>query len=155
MKRIVLGCDEAAFEFKEEIKAHLESKGIEVIDMGVHDTNPSMYPETAITAAEYVRDGKADHGILMCGTGIGMAISANKVKGIRAAVAHDSFSIERSILSNNCQFVCFGARIIAPLYAKTLIDRWIELEFSNENSARKIACIDAYENGGDNDAANH
>ncbi|QIK70663.1 RpiB/LacA/LacB family sugar-phosphate isomerase [Erysipelothrix sp. HDW6C] len=145
MKRIVIGCDEAAFEFKEAIKQYLKGKDVEVIDFGVHNTDPSLYPSTAISAAEYVRDGKADQGILMCGTGIGMAISANKVPGIRATVAHDALSMERSILSNDCQFICFGSRIISPIYAEYLLDQWLTLKFDNENSAKKIACITEYE----------
>lgn len=147
MKKIVIGCDEAAFEFKENIKDYLLSKKIEVVDFGVHNTEPSLYPDIAFAAAEYVRDGKADQGILMCGTGIGMAISANKVQGIRAAVAHDAFSMERSILSNDCQFICFGSRIISPVYARYLLDKWLTLKFSNNNSAKKIDVINKYEKG--------
>lgn len=150
MKKLVIGCDEAAYEFKESIRTYLEENQIEYEDLGVFDTAPAMYPNIAIEAAEYVKAGKADHGILMCGTGIGMAISANKVKGIRAAVAHDSFSMRRSILSNDCQFICFGSRIIAPVYAQSLLDEWLLLEFSNEQSAAKLACIGEYETkGGD------
>lgn len=147
MSKIVVGGDEAAFEFKKTIIELLEKEGHEVIDIGVYNTDPVLYPNIAITAAEYIRDGKADKGVLMCGTGIGMAISANKVKGIRAAVTHDAFSMERSVLSNNCQIVCFGARIISPVYATYLLEKWLKLEFNNENSARKIGCIIEYEEG--------
>lgn len=147
MKKIVVGCDEAALEFKEEIVKYLQEKNIEVIDVGVYNTDPVLYPDIAITACEKIVNKEADQGILICGTGIGMAISANKVDGIRAAVAHDAFSMERSILSNDAQVICFGARIISVTYAKFLLDTWLTLKFDNPNSALKVDRITSYEQG--------
>lgn len=141
MRRIVIGCDEAAYEFKETIKQYLLARNFEVTDVGVYDTQPSLYPKEAKKVADAILNGEADRGILMCGTGIGMAITANKVKGIRAAVAHDHFSMERSVLSNDCQVICFGARIISPIFAETMLDKWFDLEFTNENSQKKLDVI--------------
>jgi sugar-phosphate isomerases, RpiB/LacA/LacB family len=93
---IAIGCDEAAFHLKETLRAYLEKQGHTVKDYGVHNTEPSLYPDIALEVSSAVADGKHERGILMCGTGIGMAITANKVPGIRAAVCHDAYSAERS-----------------------------------------------------------
>lgn len=143
--KIAIGCDEAAFELKELIRKHLVEKGHTVFDAGTYDTNPVNYPDKAIVVAEKVAEGEYERGILVCGTGIGMAITANKVKGIRAAVCHDLFSTERSILSNNSQIMCMGARVIAPEYAIRLVDVWVGLKFDGGKSAEKVACISSYE----------
>lgn len=145
--KIAIGCDEAAFSMKEKVKEHLLSKGYEVKDFGVYDENPVLYPDIAMKVAVPVSKGEFDRGILICGTGIGMAMTANKVKGIRAAVCHDPFSTERSILSNNAQIMCMGARVIAPQLALMLVDQWLSLEFKECNSSQKIAKICEYEEG--------
>jgi len=136
--RIALGCDEAAFKLKEQVKAYLNEKKYEVIDIGVYDETPSLYPDVAERLTNEIINGNCEKGILMCGTGIGMAITANKVPGIRAAVGHDLYSIERSIKSNNCQVLCLGARIIAYQYAERLIDSWLNLEFTGGPSLEKV-----------------
>ena len=97
--KIVIGCDEAAYDLKEEIKKYLEKKGQEVKDVGVYDKSSSLYADTAEKLCKEITNGNYERGILLCGTGIGMAITANKVPGIRAAVAHDIFSLERMIKS--------------------------------------------------------
>ena len=99
--KISLGCDEAAFDLKEAIKKHLEDAGHEVVDNGVGPGEVELYPDVAVRTCEKVTSNECDRGILVCGTGIGMAMTANKVPGIRAAVCHDPFSTERSILSND------------------------------------------------------
>lgn len=122
--RIIVGCDQAGYEYKEQIKKDLESNtNVErVIDVGV-DSNGSetAYPLIGIDAAEKVAKGEAHRAIVICGTGLDVAISANKVKGIRAVTAHDSFSVERSILSNNCQVLCMGQRVIGLELARRLV----------------------------------
>ncbi|MBP3853140.1 MAG: ribose 5-phosphate isomerase B [Erysipelotrichaceae bacterium] len=138
MSTIVVGCDEAAFKMKEEVKKHLEEKGYDVIDVGVYNEDPSLYPATAEKLCREIIDGKAPRGVLMCGTGIGMAITANKMPGIRAAVCHDIFSTERSRKSNDCQVMCMGARIIAPQTALMLLDRWLECDFAGGGSTEKV-----------------
>lgn len=139
--RIALGCDEAAYKLKEQVKIYLDREKHEVVDVGVYDETPSLYPDIAERLTNEIINGNCEKGILMCGTGIGMAITANKVPGIRAAVGHDLFSIERSVKSNNCQVLCLGARIIAYHYAERLIESWLNLEFSGGPSLEKVRRI--------------
>lgn len=139
--KIVIGCDEAAYKMKELLKEYIGKKGHEVIDVGVYNEDPSLYPDTAEKVCLKITDGTCERGIILCGTGIGMAITANKIPGIRAAVAHDIFSLERMIKSNNCQVLCMGARIIAPQSAQLLIDRWLEIEFVDGPSTKKVERI--------------
>lgn len=118
-----------------------------VLDLGVHATDdPTAYPSVGIAVAEAVARGEADRALLVCGTGIGMAISANKVGGIRAAVAHDPYSLERSVLSNDCQVLCMGANIVAAPLARSLIARWLDYRFDPTSaSAAKVDIIRAFE----------
>lgn len=143
--KISLGCDEAAYDLKIAIKNHLTAKGIEVIDNGAEAGEAVLYPDVAAKTCEKVTDGTCERGILVCGTGIGMAITANKVPGIRAAVCHDPFSTERSIKSNNCQVMCMGARVIAPQLALNLLDTWLACEFVDGPSTEKIERITYHE----------
>jgi sugar-phosphate isomerases, RpiB/LacA/LacB family len=138
---LIIGCDDAAYDMKEILKEHLEKKGHVIFDVGVNDKTTSIYPDIADKLCCKIISGRYEKGFLLCGTGIGMAITANKIPGIRAAVGHDLFSVERSIKSNNCQVLCFGARIIAPQYAVMLADRWLECEFDGGNSAYKVQRI--------------
>jgi ribose 5-phosphate isomerase B len=121
----------------------------DIRDHGVHATDdPTAYPSVGLAVAEAVARGDADRALLVCGTGIGMAISANKVPGIRAAVAHDPYSLERSVLSNDCQVLCMGANIVAPALARTLIARWLDYVFDpGSASAAKVAIITSFESG--------
>jgi ribose 5-phosphate isomerase B len=148
MTKVLLGCDEAALTMKETIKAHLQSKGIEVIDYGVHTPEPVDYPDVAVQVAADVAAGKSDRAILMCGTGIGMAITANKVPGVYAAQAHDTFSAERARKSNNAQVLTMGARVIGIELAKMIVDAWLASEFAGGGSARKVDKIKAIERDG-------
>ena len=116
--KIAIGCDEAGCGLKHIIIDLLQKEGIEVTDEGCRDDEVVLYPNIAERVANIVADGEADRGILICGTGIGMAMAANKVKGIRAAVCHDPFSTERSRKSNDAQIMCMGARVIGPELAK-------------------------------------
>lgn len=144
--KIVIGCDEAAYDLKEEIKKYLEKKGQEVKDVGVYDKFSSLYADTAEKLCKEITNGNYERGILLCGTGIGMAITANKVPGIRAAVAHDIFSLERMIKSNNCQVLCMGARIIAPQSAELLLDTWLDIKYHDGPSTPKVNRIMEVEN---------
>ena len=126
--RLVIGCDEAGLEYKEQLKADLlaDPRVASVEDLGVRADNLSApYPEIGLAAGERIAAGEADRGVLICGTGIGMAISANKVAGIRATTAHDSFSAERSVLSNNCQVLTMGQRVIGLELARRLVREWL------------------------------
>ena len=122
----------------------------EVLDLGVPSTDdPTAYPHVGIAVAEAVARGDAQRALLVCGTGIGMAISANKVPGIRAAVAHDPYSLERSVLSNDCQVLCMGANVVAPALARSLIARWLDFRFDTASaSAAKVAIISRFESTG-------
>lgn len=147
MKKIAIGCDEAAFDLKQIIIEYLNKAGYETEDYGVYNKDASLYPDTAVKVAVAVAEGKHDRGILLCGTGIGMAISANKVPGIRAAVCHDSFSAERARKSNNAQIMTMGARVIGSELAKQLVGIWMNSEFQGGGSASKVDRIMEYEKG--------
>ena len=145
MERIAIGCDEAACAFRDQVKALLVKKGYEVEDFGTFDDKPVLYPDIAVAVSEAVARGDFARGILICGTGIGMAISANKVPGIRAAVCHDPFSTARSRKSNDCQIMCMGARIIAPQLGCMLVEQWLQCDFEGGGSASKVERIKEYE----------
>jgi ribose 5-phosphate isomerase B len=138
---IALGCDDAAFHLKEAIRSYLEKKGLGVEDFGVYNTDPSLYPDIAEKVARSVAEGKHPQAILMCGTGIGMAITANKVPGVRAAVCHDVYSTQRACKSNDCQIMALGARIVGEELAKALVDTWLESSFEGGKSAEKVERI--------------
>ncbi len=143
---IAIGCDEAAFELKEILKQVLVDRGLEVEDFGTHDTRPVLYPDIAFAAAQSVVDGRNDRAVLLCGTGIGMAISANKVPGIRAAQCHDTYSAERARKSNDAQVITMGARVIGPELAKSILHAWLDSEFEPDRSGPKVARIREFEN---------
>ena len=143
--KLAIGCDEAAYNLKAEIIKHLESKGVEVDDFGADKGEVVLYPDVAFKVAEAVADGKYERAILVCGTGLGMAMCANKVPGVRAAVCHDPFSTERSRKSNNAQIMCMGERVIGVELAKYLVDLWLTCDFAGGGSAPKVARIEELE----------
>ena len=144
-KPIALGSDDAGFGLKESIKAYLETRGRAVTDYGCHSPDPVDYPDVALDVARRVAAGEHDRAILICGTGIGMAIAANKVPGVYATVAHDPYSAAKARTSNNAQVLTLGARVVAPELAQTLIDVWLAAEFAGGGSARKVGKIGAAE----------
>ncbi|MFD3446353.1 ribose-5-phosphate isomerase [Microbacteriaceae bacterium 4G12] len=149
--RIVVGSDDAGFDYKEALKRDLEGSDLVefVTDVGVNADGHTAYPKVAIAAAELVAEGKADRALLVCGTGLGVAISANKVKGIRAVTAHDSFSVERAVLSNNAQVLTMGQRVIGLELARRLVREWLTYRFDDSSaSADKVRVIDEYETTG-------
>jgi ribose 5-phosphate isomerase B len=146
--RIVIGSDDAGFDYKEAIKKDLEANDsvISVVDVGVDASGHTNYPTVATTAAEIVARGDADRAILFCGTGLGVAISANKVKGIRAVTAHDSYSVERSILSNDAQVLCQGQRVVGLEVARRNVREWLTYVFDPSSASNdKVQEICAYE----------
>ncbi|SCP97838.1 ribose 5-phosphate isomerase B [Anaerobium acetethylicum] len=143
--RIAIGCDEAAYSLKVEIMKHLESTGVECEDFGAEAGEIILYPDVAVNVAEAVARGEFERGILVCGTGIGMAMTANKVPGIRAAVCHDPFSTERSRKSNDAQIMCMGERVVGVELAKYLVDIWLKCDFAGGGSAPKVDRIMEYE----------
>ena len=145
---VAVGADNAGVDLKNALKRRLErNPRVEVVDFGVLDaTDPLAYPHIGLKVAEAVARGEARRGLLVCGTGIGMAIAANKVPGVRATVAHDSYSVERSVLSNDCQVLTLGARVIGPDLAARLVDEWLTYEFDPSSaSAAKVEVINEYE----------
>lgn len=144
--RIAIGCDEAAYNLKVEIMKHLSTRDdIELVDFGAAAGDVVLYPDVAYRVADAVAAKEFDRGILVCGTGIGMAMCANKVPGIRAAVCHDPFSTERSRKSNNAQIMCMGERVIGVELAKYLVDIWLKCDFAGGGSAPKVARINELE----------
>lgn len=149
--RIVVGCDDAGYDYKEVLKRDLESSDAvaSVVDVGVDADGHTPYPKVAIAAAELVARGEADRALLICGTGLGVAIAANKVPGIRATTAHDSFSVERSVLSNDAQVLTMGQRVIGIELARRLVREWLGYRFDPSSaSAEKVAVIGEYESTG-------
>ncbi len=146
---IVVGCDLAGFEYKEALKAQLEAdpRVAKVIDVGVPaNTDDRAYPHVAVDAARLVAAGEADRALLVCGTGLGVAIAANKVNGVRAVTAHDPFSVQRAVLSNNAQVLCFGQRVAGLELVKMLASQWLDYRFDPTSaSAEKVDAICSYE----------
>jgi ribose 5-phosphate isomerase B len=142
--RLVMGSDSAGFDYKDAILADMraDDRVESVEDLGVYadGLKNASYPQVAIAAAQKVASGEADRAILLCGTGIGVAIAANKVPGIRATVAHDSFSVERSILSNNCQILTLGQRVIGLQLARRLAKEWLGYVFDPSSHSNANVC---------------
>lgn len=146
--RIVVGCDDAGFEYKERLKADLQANELvaSVTDVGVDANGHTNYPTIAIAAAEMVARGDADRALLICGTGLGVAIAANKVAGVRAVTAHDGFSVERAVLSNNAQVLCMGQRVVGIELARRLAREWLTYTFDESSASNeKVREISSYE----------
>ncbi|KXH32593.1 ribose 5-phosphate isomerase B [Colletotrichum nymphaeae SA-01] len=147
--RIAVGGDDAGFDYKATISKDLEAdpRVSTVVDFGPDSaTDKTAYAHFALAAAEAVASGKVDRAILICGTGLGVAISANKVPGVRAVTAHDSFSVERAVKSNNAQVLCLGQRVIGVELARRLVGEWLGYEFDPTSaSAAKVKVIDDYD----------
>lgn len=149
--RIVIGSDDAGFEYKELLKADLAANPlvVSVVDVGVDASGSTPYPTIGIAVGEAIAAGEADRGLLVCGTGMGVAMAANKVSGIRASVAHDSFSVERLVLSNNAQVLALGQRVIGREVARRLVAEWLTYTFDPTSaSAEKVAVLETYESSG-------
>jgi len=147
--RIVVGSDHAGYAMKREIVSYLISQGHKVHDVGPFSAEPCDYPDFAGTAAKMVARGEADCGILICGTGLGMGIAANKIKGIRAAVCHDAFTARMAREHNDANILCMGARVIGIGVALDIVRTFTEAEFSGaERHRRRIGKIAALEEEG-------
>lgn len=142
-RRLIIGADHLGLALKQTLREHLRGQGYEVDDVGVDSDDPVDYPDIGAKVAEEVASGAYDRGILICGTGAGMAITANKVPGIRAACVQDPYTAERAIASNNAQVITFGQLITGPAVATMLADIWLENEFQGGRSAPKVAKMDA------------
>jgi ribose 5-phosphate isomerase B len=146
--RVAIGSDDAGLRYKQVLMTDLQAdpRVSEVIDVSIPANESASYPHIAVAAARLVQSGRADRALLVCGTGLGVAISANKVPGVRAVTAHDSYSVERAILSNNAQVLCLGERVIGLELARRLTREWLGYRFdATSASAAKVAAIAEYE----------
>ena len=140
---IALGCDHGGYELKLEIKKYLDEKGIEYKDYGCDSLESVDYPVYAKKVAHAIVDGECEKGILICGTGIGISITANKIKGIRAALCTDCFSAEATRLHNDANVLALGGRVVGPGLAVKIVDTFLHTEFSGEvRHARRISLMD-------------
>jgi len=146
-KQLVLGCDNAAVDLMREIRKYLDEQAIPYTYVGVeNETDDTVYPLIAKRVAQEIIASKySKEGLLICGTGIGMSITANKFPGIYAAVCHDNYSAERARLSNNTNVICMGARVIGPELAKKILHEWLSLEFKGGRSQEKVDTIKGIE----------
>ena len=144
--KVAIGCDSAGTPLMGIIREVLAKHGIEVEDYSVTATDPSLYPDVALTVSERVASGACERGILVCGTGIGMSITANKVAGVRAALVHDTYSAERAQLSNDAQVITMGARVIGPELARAVVDAWLNVQYEptsrSEDKVKRMNEID-------------
>lgn len=146
--KIALGCDHGGIEHKNAIKAHLTERGFEVVDFGINENASVDYPDIALPVANSVANGENDFGILVCGTGIGMSLAANKVHGIRAAAVSEHFSAKYTRLHNNSNILCLGGRVIGVGTALELVDLFVDTKFEGGRHQRRIDKITQIENGG-------
>lgn len=145
--KIVIGCDHAATELKETVKAHLTAKGYDVTDVGTYSSDSCHYPVYAHAACEKILNGECELGILICGTGIGMSMAANKHKGIRAACCSDTFSARLTREHNDANILCFGARVVGKGLALDLVDAFLGAEYlNNGNHVTRVAMLNDIEN---------
>ena len=145
--KVAIACDHAALELKNAVKKHLTDRGFEVVDFGINEPGSVDYPDYALPVAEAVASGKADKGILICGTGIGMSICANKVKGIRCALCSDTFSARATREHNDANMLAFGERVVGGGLALDIVDAFLDTPFSNaERHVKRIDKITAIEN---------
>jgi len=143
--KIAIGSDHAGFKLKETVKEFLKTSGIEVIDFGTHSEESADYPDFAFPVAEAVAKKEFDFGILICGTGIGMSITANKVAGIRAALCNDLFTANCSKEHNDANVLCMGGRIAGEGLAKAIVQTWLERKFQGGRHERRVKKIEEYE----------
>ncbi len=146
-KKIAIGCDHGGFEMKNELVDFLKEMGCEVGDFGLIEKQPIDYPIIAEKVATAVSGGEYELGILVCGTGIGMSLAANKVKGIRAAACSEVYSAKFTRLHNNSNILCLGGRVIGPETAKIMVDAFVNTEFEGGRHQRRVDMIDALERG--------
>lgn len=144
--RVAMGADHGGYLMKDDLAEHLRSRGVDVLDLGTNSGDRVDYPEFGAAVGRAVAAGDADLGVCICGSGIGISIAANKVAGIRAVTAHDSFSVERGVLSNNAQVLTMGQRVIGIELARRLVREWLTYRFDETSaSAEKVAVIGEYE----------
>ena len=144
--RIALGADHAGFEMKRDLAAALAQQGHEILDIGTHCTAAVDYPDIAEAVATALRNGQVDRGVIICGSGAGVSVAANKFPGVRAAVCHDTYTARQAVEHDDLNVLCLGARVIGPALARTLAEAFVAASFSaEERHLRRLAKIDAIE----------
>lgn len=144
--RIAVGCDHAGFPLKAAAVAELKRLGHQVIDLGTHSDDPVDYPDFAQAVGEAIMRGEAERGLLLCGSGVGASVAANKIPGVRAATCHDTYSARQGVEDDDMNVLCLGARIIGPELALTVIRVWEGATFSNvERHKRRLDKVKAIE----------
>lgn len=146
--KLAIGNDHVAVEMKNEIKAHLESKGIEVVNVGTDSTERFNYPISGYKVAKLVAEGKVDGGVLICGTGVGISLAANKVKGIRACVCSEPYTAKLSKQHNNSNIIAFGARVIGIETAKMIVDEWLAAQYEGGRHQPRVDMLAEIEETG-------
>ncbi|WP_276851590.1 bifunctional allose-6-phosphate isomerase/ribose-5-phosphate isomerase RpiB [Enterobacter oligotrophicus] len=145
MKRVAFGCDHIGFILKEDILAHLHARGVEVKDKGAWSSERTDYPHYASSVAQSILDNEVDGGILICGTGVGISITANKFPGIRAVVCSEPYSAQLSRQHNNTNVLAFGSRVVGLELAKMIVDAWLDAEFEGGRHQVRVDAIAAIE----------
>ena len=135
---IALGCDHGGYELMQEVKAYLDKQGLEYQDFGCYSNEAVDYPVYARKVGHAIQNGTCDKGILICGTGLGISLAANKVKGIRACVCSEPFTAKMSRAHNDCNVLAFGARVVGAELAKMIVDTWINTEFEGGRHQRRV-----------------
>ncbi|MFT4292799.1 bifunctional allose-6-phosphate isomerase/ribose-5-phosphate isomerase RpiB [Enterobacter sp.] len=145
MRRIAFGCDHVGFILKEEIMAHLNARGVEVVDKGTWSQERTDYPHYASAVAQAIMNGEVESGILICGTGVGISITANKFPGIRAVVCSEPYSAQLSRQHNNTNVLAFGSRVVGLELAKMIVDAWLDAVFEGGRHQTRVEAIAAIE----------
>ena len=145
--KLVISSDHAGFALKEDVRAHLEKAGHEVVDLGAYDDKPSDYPDFAVKVGEALRGGVAKRGVLICGSGVGVSVAANKMPGIRAAICHDCYSAHQGVEHDDMNVIVLGARIIGSALAVELVDAFLRAKFidTEERYVRRFKKVMAIE----------
>jgi ribose 5-phosphate isomerase B len=144
--RVAVGADHAGVEMKRDLAGALAQQGHDVLDLGTHSTAPVDYPDIAEAVVTAIRNGQADRGILVCGSGAGVAVAASKFPGIRAAICHDCFTARQAVEHDDVNVLCIGARVVGPALARTLVETFLSAAFkAEERHMRRLAKIDAIE----------
>ena len=144
--RIAVGADHAGFEMKRDLAAAMAQQGHEILDLGTHSSAPVDYPDIAEAVAMAIRNGQVDRGLIVCGSGAGVAVAASKFPGVRAAVCHDAYTARQAVEHDDLNVMCLGARVVGPALARVLAEAFISATFSAEDRhLRRLAKIDAIE----------
>jgi RpiB/LacA/LacB family sugar-phosphate isomerase len=147
--RVALAADHAGFELKEKIAGYLEARGFEVVDLGTHDEEPVDYPDFARAIGKVLQEEEAKRGILVCGSGVGACVAANKMSNVRAGLCHDTYSAHQGVEHDDINVLCLGARVIGEELAKELVSAFLAARFSGaERHVRRLAKIEAMEKAG-------